>query len=211
MSAGKANGGNGAAPGSFVFTAENKARADAHIAKYPEARRASAVLPLLDIAQRQAGGWLPRAAIERVAEILDMAPIRVQEVASFYSMFNLAPVGKHLVQICTTTPCWLRGSDEIVAACEKRLGIEVGDTGDDGEFTLVEVECLGACVNAPMMQINDDYYEDLDAASTTAILDALAKGENPAVGSQTGRQTSAPAGGPTTLAGGDLPKPAEGA
>ncbi len=211
MSAGKANGGSGAASDSFAFTAENKAKADAHIAKFPEARRASAVLPLLDLAQRQSGGWLPRAAIERVAEILDMAPIRVQEVASFYSMFNLAPVGRHLVQVCTTTPCWLRGSEEIVAACRKRLGIEVGGSTDDGEFTLVEVECLGACVNAPMMQINDDYFEDLDAVSTAAILDALAKGESPAVGSQTGRQTSAPAGGPTTLAGGDSPKPAGGA
>ncbi len=211
MSVGKANGGSGASPESFAFTAENKAEADAHVAKYPAGRQASAVLPLLDLAQRQGGGWLPRAAIERVAEILDMAPIRVQEVASFYSMFNLAPVGKHLVQICTTTPCWLRGSDEIVAACEQRLGVEVGGSTDDGEFTLVEVECLGACVNAPMMQINDDYYEDLDAASTMAILDALARGETPATGSQTGRRTSAPAGGPTTLAGGDSPKPAEGA
>ena len=211
MNAGKANGGGGAAPESFAFSAANKKVVAAHIAKYPEERRASAVLPLLDLAQRQADGWLPRAAIEHVAEVLVMAPMRVQEVASFYSMFNLAPVGRHLVQVCTTTPCWLRGSDEVVEACRKRLGIETGGSTGDGEFTLVEVECLGACVNAPMMQVNDDYYEDLDAGSTTAILDALAKGETPATGSQTGRQTSAPAGGPTTLGGADSPKPAEGA
>ena len=206
-----ANGGNGAGPATFAFSAENKTKVDAYIAKYPEGKQASAVLPLLDLAQRQGGGWLPRAALEHVGEVLGMAPIRVLEVASFYSMFNLAPVGKYLVQVCTTTPCWLRGSDEVMDACRKRLGVEGGQNTADGVFTLVEVECLGACVNAPMMQVNDDYYEDLDAGSTVAVLDALARGETPRIGSQTGRQGSAPVGGPTTLKGDASAKPVGGA
>ena len=140
-----------------------------------------------------------------------MAPIRVLEVASFYSMFNLAPIGKFLVQVCTTTPCWLRGSDEVMDACRKRLGVEAGQNTADGVFTLVEVECLGACVNAPMMQVNDDYYEDLDAGSTVAVLDALARGETPRIRSQTGRQGSAPVCGPTTLKGDTSAKPVGGA
>jgi len=198
MSAGNGSAGNGGAAG-FEFSAESRAVADKYIAKYPEGRQASAVLPLLDIAQRQNGGWLSRAAIEHVAEVLEMPYIRVQEVASFYSMFYLQPVGRHVVQVCTTTPCWLRGSDDIVAACSERLGIGLGETTADGNFTLIEVECLGACVNAPMMQINDDFYEDLDKDSTKAILDALARGEKPKIGTQIKRQTSAPVGGPTTL------------
>ncbi|HKF60943.1 MAG TPA: NADH-quinone oxidoreductase subunit NuoE [Dongiaceae bacterium] len=184
---------------SFIFTPENKALADKHIAKYPPGRQASAVLPLLDIAQRQMGGWLPRAAMDHVAEILEMAPIRVYEIGTFYSMFNLKPVGRHLIQICRTTPCWLRGSDQLTEACMAKLGIGLKETTADGKFTLTEVECLGACANAPMVQINDDYYEDLDAAKMESLLEALARGEKPKTGSQIGRQGSAPEGGPTTL------------
>ncbi len=188
-----------AGPATFAFSDENLVRAKTIIAKYPEGRQASAVIPLLDIAQRQCGNWLPRAAMDHVAGMLGMPRIRVYEVATFYTMFNLKPVGEHFVQICTTTPCWLRGSDEIVAACERKLGIHLGETTADGRFTVIEVECLGACVNAPMMQVGDDYYEDLTAERTEAILDALARGERPAPGSQTGRRTSMPAPGPTTL------------
>ena len=137
----------------FVFTPENKARAEQIIARYPAGRQASAVIPLLDIAQRQAGGWLPQAAIEHVAQLLSMAKIRVQEVASFYSMFNLKPVGKHFIQVCRTTPCWLRGSDAMRDTCKKVLGIGLKETTPDQQFTLVEVECLGACANAPVVQI----------------------------------------------------------
>jgi NADH-quinone oxidoreductase E subunit len=190
-----------AQPDSFVFTAENLAKAKAHIAKYPPGRQASAVLPLLDLAQRQHDNWLPRAAMDHVAALLDLAPIRVYEVATFYSMFNLRPVGKHFFQICTTTPCWLRGSDEVVAACKKKLGIDIGETTPDGQFTLVEVECLGGCVNAPIIQVNDDFYEDLDGASTEALIDALKRGETPPMGSVVKRQGSAPITGPTTLRG----------
>ncbi len=190
-----------AQPDSFAFTPENLAKAKAYIAKYPPGRQASAVLPLLDLAQRQYDNWLPRAAMDHVAGLLDMAPIRVYEVATFYSMFNLKPVGKHFFQICTTTPCWLRGSDEVVAACKKKLGIGIGETTPDGKFTLAEVECLGACVNAPVIQVNDDFYEDLDGPSTEALIDALQRGETPPMGSVTKRQGSAPITGPTTLRG----------
>jgi NADH-quinone oxidoreductase subunit E len=186
-------------PQSFAFTPENLAKAKAHIAKYPPGRQASAVLPLLDLAQRQSGNWLPRAAMDYVADMLGMPHIRVYEVATFYSMFNLRPVGKHFFQICTTTPCWLRGSSEVVEACEKRLGITIGETTPDGQFSVTEVECLGACVNAPIIQVNDDFYEDLDAESTKQLLEALRRGAPPKPGSMTGRQTSAPEGGPTTL------------
>ena len=186
-------------PKSFAFTPANLEKAKAHIAKYPPGRQASAVLPLLDLAQRQNGDWLPRAAMDVVADMLGMARIRVYEVATFYSMFNLKPVGRHFFQICTTTPCWLRGSDEVVAACERKLGIAVGETTPDGRFTLAEVECLGACVNAPVIQINDDFYEDLDAAATERLIDALRRGETPKPGSAKGRQASAPEGGPQTL------------
>ena len=186
-------------PESFAFTPENLARAKAIIAKYPAGRQASAVLPLLDLAQRQHDNWLPRAAMDAVAEMLEMAPIRVYEVATFYTMFNLKPVGKHLLQICTTTPCWLRGSDEVVHACERKLGISMGETTPDGQFSMMEVECLGGCVNAPIVQVNDDFYEDLDAASTETLLEALRRGERPPVGSVRKRQGSAPEGGKTTL------------
>jgi NADH-quinone oxidoreductase E subunit len=183
----------------FAFTPENKALAEKTIAKYPPGRQASAVLPLLDLAQRQVGGWLPRAAMDYVAATLDMAPIRVYEVATFYSMFNLKPVGKYLLQVCRTTPCWLRGADKLTEACQRKLGIALKETTPDGKFTLVEVECLGTCVNAPVVQINDDFYEDLDPAKFEKLLDALAKGKPVTPGSQTGRQGSAPDGGPTTL------------
>jgi len=186
-------------PENFEFTPANLEQAKAHIAKYPAGRQASAVLPLLWIAQRQNGGWLPQAAMDHVAEILGMAPIRVYEVATFYTMFNLRPVGRYLLQACTTTPCWLRGSDEVVHACERKLGIAVGGTTADGLFTLIEVECLGACVNAPILQVNDDFYEDLDGPATEALLDALRAGAPPPPGSVTGRRGSEPVGGRTTL------------
>jgi len=186
-------------PASFDFTPENVDRAHAHIAKYPPGRQASAVLPLLDLAQRQHGGWLPRAAMDRVAAMLGMAPIRVYEIATFYTMFNLQPVGRYLLQACTTTPCWLRGSDEVLRACQKKLDIGVGGTTSDRLFTLVEVECLGACVNAPILQVNDDFYEDLDGPATEALLDALREGNAPPPGSITGRRGSEPVGGRTTL------------
>jgi NADH-quinone oxidoreductase E subunit len=186
-------------PASFEFTPENLRVAEAHIAKYPPGRQASAVLPLLDLAQRQSGGWLPRAAMDRVAQILAMPPIRVYEVASFYTMFNLRPVGRYLLQACTTTPCWLRGSDDVVAACERKLGIVIGGSTADGLFTLVEAECLGACVNAPILQVNDDFYEDIDGLATEALLDALRAGTPPPPGSMIGRQGSEPIGGRTTL------------
>jgi NADH-quinone oxidoreductase subunit E len=183
----------------FAFNAEMKAQADKHIAKYPAGRQQSAVMPLLDLAQRQNGGWLSKEAMSHVADVLGMPLMRVYEVASFYTMYNLAPVGRHLVQVCTTTPCWLRGANEVVAACEKHLGIHVGETTADGQFTVREVECLGACVNAPVVQVADDYYEDVSPEHMTKLLDALKRGETPKAGSQTGRQTSAPDGGPLTL------------
>ncbi len=185
-------------PDSFEFSAANLAKAEQIIARYPEGRQASAIMPLLDMAQRQSG-WLPRAAITYVADLLEVAHIRGYEVATFYTMYNLAPVGEHLVQVCTTTPCWLRGSTDIVSACENHLGIKTGETTADGMFTLREVECLGACVNAPLFQVGDNYYEDLDAASAVKVLEELRAGGNPRPGSQSGRQTSAPAQGLTTL------------
>ena len=186
-------------PAHFAFTAENLAKAKAVIAKYPAGRQASGVIPLLYIVQDQER-WVPRAAMDHVADMLGMAPIRVYEVATFYTMFNLKPVGTWQLQVCTTTPCWLRGSDEVVAACKRKLGIEIGGTTPDHKFSLMEVECLGACVNAPIIQINNgDFYEDLDGPRTEALIDALAKGEVPPIGSTTGRQTSAPSGGPLTL------------
>ena len=186
-------------PGTFAFTTDYREAADKIIARYPPGRQASAVMPLLDLAQRQASGWLPRAAMDHVAGILDMAPIRVYEVATFYTMYNLEPVGEHVVQVCTTTPCALRDCATVVDACRDELGIEFGQTTEDGKFTLFEVECLGACVNAPMMQIGDEYYEDLDEASTKAILQALRRGEAPKPGPQSGRSASEPVDGLTSL------------
>jgi NADH-quinone oxidoreductase subunit E len=187
------------APAGFAFSEANWQSARAYIAKYPPGRQASAVLPLLDLAQRQCGGWLPQAALDEVARVLEMPPIKVYEVATFYTMFKLRPVGRHLVQLCRTTPCWLRGSDALREAAIRELGCGLKQTSADGRFTLVEVECLGACVNAPVVQIDDDFYEDLTPESLTALLQALRRGERPAIGSQSGRQCSAPAAGPTTL------------
>jgi len=186
-------------PASFAFTAENRAKADKIIGRYPPDRLASAVLPLLDMAQRQAGNWLPRAAMDHVAEVLGMASIRVYEVATFYTMFNLKPVGKYFLQVCRTTPCWLRGAENMTATCKKKLGIGLKETTPDGLFTLVEVECLGACVNAPVVQVNDDFYEDLDEAKLDRLLDDLKAGKKPAYGPQVDRLNSAPVGGATTL------------
>ena len=188
----------------FDWTPENRKKAEAAIAKYPAGRQHSAVLPLLDLAQRQVGadtntqGWLPIPVMEFVGREIDMPYVRVLEVATFYTMFNLQPVGRFHVQICGTTPCMLRGSDDLFEACKKR-GLTKGHTTNDGLFTLSEVECLGACANAPMVQINDDNYEDLTKQSMGAILDALAKGETPKPGPQIDRQTSCPATGPTSL------------
>jgi NADH-quinone oxidoreductase subunit E len=190
--------------GDFAFSAENEARAKAIVGRYPPGRQHSAVIPLLDLAQRQVGaetrtqGWLPIPVIEYVAAYLGMPYMRAYEVATFYTMFNLRPVGRFHVQVCGTTPCMLRGSDDLFAAC-KAKGLKKGATTDDGLFTLAEVECLGACANAPMVQINDDNYEDLTADSMGAVLDALARGETPRPGPQVERQTSCPEGGPTSL------------
>jgi NADH-quinone oxidoreductase subunit E len=186
-------------PASFAFTPDYMAKAQAIIAKYPAGRQQSAVMPLLDLAQRQSGNWLPRAAMDTVADMLSMPRIKAYEVATFYSMYNLRPVGKYFVQVCTTIPCGLVGSDGIVAACKKKLGIGLGETTADKTFTVIEVECLGACVNAPMAQINDDYYEDLTPERMEAILDALAEGRPVAPGSQSGRHGAQAQSGPTSL------------
>lgn len=174
----------------FVFSKPNQDKITEILKQYPVAEKRSGVMPLLDLAQRQCDGWIPQSAINHIAELLDMAPIRVMEVATFYSMFNLKPVGKHHIQLCGTTPCWLRGAADLRSACEKHLGIKNGETTSDGVFTLTEVECLGACVNAPMVQINDDFYEDLDEKSMVDILDTLIDGKNAKPGSYNGRHGS---------------------
>ncbi|MHA6770228.1 NADH-quinone oxidoreductase subunit NuoE [Sphingobium ummariense] len=190
--------------GAFAWTPENAAQAEKIIARYPAGRQQSAVMPLLDLAQRQVGaetqtqGWLPVPVMEYIGRQLDMPYMRVYEVATFYTMYNLAPVGRYHVQVCGTTPCMLRGSDDVFAAC-KNKGLVKGSTTPDGLFTLTEVECLGACANAPMVQINDDNYEDLTYDSMGAILDDLAAGKQPKIGPQIDRQTSCPEGGPTSL------------
>ena len=186
-------------PPSFAFSEENRRLLDQWIAKYPPGRQGSAVIAALWIGQEQEG-WVTRAMIEEVARILDMAVMRVLEVATFYTMFNLAPVGEHLVQVCTTTPCWLRGSDDVVAACKKHIAPTPHTISADGEFSWMEVECLGACVNAPVMQIGKDFYEDLDGPTTERIFEALRRGETPKAGpQQRGRHTSEPEGGALTL------------
>ena len=201
------------APEKFSFDAASDAAIALHLRKYPVGKQASAVLPLLDIAQRQmkrttASAWIPRAAMDEIARLLDMAPIRVYEVATFYLMFNTKPVGIWHLQLCTTTPCWLRGSDDVVAACRSFTGIQGwGETSTDGKFTMTEVECVGACVNAPVLQVNDDFYEDMDAASTLQLLLALQSGTQPPVGSLKGRHGSAPEGGPQTLTTLEFPVP----
>jgi NADH-quinone oxidoreductase subunit E len=185
-------------PKDFAFTAENLEWAKRQIAKYPEGRHASAVIPLLWRAQEQAGGWVPEAAIRFVADLLGMAYIRVLEIATFYTMFNLAPVGRWHVQLCGTTPCMLRGARLLKDICHKRIGEQMHPTAD-GMFSWVEVECLGACVNAPVAQINYDYYEDLIPEAFHRILDEMADGRTPPPGPQVDRQLSAPVGGPRTL------------
>ena len=185
--------------GAFTVSEAASARVEVIMARYPEDRKASGIIPLLDIAQRENGGWLSKEAIEWVAQTTESAPIRVYEVASFYSMFYTEEVGQHVVQVCRTTPCWLRGSDKLTHAAEEHLGIGLGQTTDDKKFTLIEVECLGACVNAPMVQINDNYYEDLEADAFKRILDELAAGKEIEYGNMTGRIGSAPEGGPQAL------------
>ena len=191
--------------GGFQWSDESREKRNAILARYPAGREQSASIPLLDLAQRQVGaetntqGWLPVPVIEYVAREIGVPYIRVYEVATFYTMFNLAPVGRFHVQVCGTTPCMLRGSDDVMAAC-KNKGLIKGKTTPDGLFTLTEVECMGNCASAPMVQINDDNYEDLDYDRTVAILDALARGEQPKAGTQEpGRHTVEPLGGPTTL------------
>jgi NADH-quinone oxidoreductase subunit E len=185
-------------PDSFAFTPENQAWADKELKKYPPGRQASAVLPLLWRAQKQNEYWLPRKAIEKVAGMLGLPDIRVLEIATFYTMFNLAPVGRFHVQFCGTTPCMLRGADRLKKVLHRMIG-EEDHVSADGTFSWTEVECLGACVNAPMVQINADYYEDLTPETLTRILNDLSAGKKPKPGPQIDRQFSAPAGGENTL------------
>jgi len=193
-------------PTEFAFDEIAEAAVVKAIARYPAGKQASAVMSLLDTVQRQMGrltgsAWVPRIAMDVVAKRLGLAPVRVYEIATFYLMYNTKPVGKFHLQVCTTTPCWLRGSDEVVAACKTGAGISAfGETSADGLFTLTEVECLGGCVNAPILQINDDYYEDLNGERTEALLAGLKSGGNlPAPGSTIGRHASAPITGQTAL------------
>lgn len=182
----------------FTFSRENQDKVATILAKYPDRHKASAVMPLLDLAQRQQG-WLSQATMDHIASLLSMAPIRVYEVATFYSMYYTKPMGEHIVQVCTTTPCMLRGSGDIVSACKEHLGIGFGETTEDKKFSLLEVECLGACVNAPMVQINDDYYEDLTPGRMKEILSSLQEGMSVPTGSQIGRKGSEPVGERATL------------
>jgi NADH dehydrogenase (ubiquinone) flavoprotein 2 len=183
----------------FEFNAENASRATAILSIYPDGHKRAAVIPLLDLAQRQNGGWLPISAMHHVAEVIGMPRMRVYEVATFYTMFVRTPVGKYHVQVCTTTPCWLRGSEEIMNACKKNLAVENHGMSKDKMFTLTEVECLGACVNAPMVQINDDYYEDLTVKDMDEILNDLRTGKTPPKGPRSGRFAAEPFGKPTSL------------
>ncbi|MBS1000880.1 NAD(P)H-dependent oxidoreductase subunit E [Acetobacter persici] len=192
-------------PDTFVFDSASETEIGTVLAKYPAERKASAVMPLLYIAQRQMGretgsAWVPVAAMDDIARRLEMAAIRVYEVASFYTMFNTKPVGRYHLQVCTTTPCWLRGSDDVVAACKRSTGIGgFGETSADGQFTLTQVECLGACSNAPILQVDDDFYEDMDGPRTVALIEALRRGERPPAGPTINRCGSAPEGGRKTL------------
>jgi NADH-quinone oxidoreductase subunit E len=193
-----------AEPDTFAFDDESEAKIATILARYPAGKQASATIPLLYVVQRQMGrrtgsAWVPRVAMDAVAERLGMPPIRVYEVATFYFMFNMKPIGRFHLQLCGTTPCMLRGSDDVLRACHDAAHVQVGGTSADGLFTLTEVECLGACVNAPVLQVDDDYYEDLDYDRTVALIEALKRGERPKPGSTIGRQTSAPEGGPLTL------------
>jgi NADH-quinone oxidoreductase subunit E len=196
-----------AEPDAFAFDAESEAEIAKILARYPAGKQASGVIPLLYLVQDQmrrdtGSAWVPKVAMDAVAERLSMAPIRVYEVASFYFMFNLKPIGRMHLQVCGTTPCMLRGSDDVARACRDATGIRgYGQTSEDGLFTLTEVECLGACVNAPVLQVDDDYFEDLDYDRTRALIEALRRGERPKPGSSIGRINSAPEGGPMVLTG----------
>ncbi len=185
--------------GTFAFNEANLAFARATIAKYPEGRQASAVVPLLWRAQEQNRGWVSEPMVRYIASMLGLSYIRVYEIATFYTMFNLKPVGDHLLQVCTTTPCWLRGSDHVVAACKKHIAPEPQTVSSDGKLSWMEVECLGACVNAPVVQVGADFFEDLDAASAERLIADLRNGKTPKPGPQIDRLHSAPVGGATTL------------
>lgn len=176
----------------FQFAPKFLKRAEEILSRYPAERKASALIPLLDLAQRQKGGWISQEAIEYVADFIGISKMQAYEVATFYSMFNLHPVGEYLVQVCTTTPCQLSGSDDILKVCNRIAGVSQGETSRDGLFTVMEVECLGACVNGPMAQINDDYYEDLTPASVEALLEDLRAGRKVTPGPQSGRHSSEP-------------------
>jgi NADH-quinone oxidoreductase subunit E len=193
----------------FEFTGEFLKEAERNIAKYPHGRRQSAVLSLLFLAQEQNhanGHYVTEAAMRKIAEMLNMPFIRVMEVSTFFTMINLEPVGEFHIQLCGTTPCMLRGAEDIRSVIEQKAGIRSGQTSADGKFTLTEVECLGACCNAPMVQINDDYYEDLTPDIMADIMDRLAKGEAVTPGPQNGRMCSEPLGGPLTLKDGPAPQ-----
>ncbi|MDZ4867060.1 MAG: NADH-quinone oxidoreductase subunit NuoE [Alphaproteobacteria bacterium] len=186
-------------PKSFAFTPENQVWAQKQIKKYPDGRQASAIVPILWRAQEQNGGHVTEPMMRVIGEMLGLSPIRVLEIATFYTMFNLKPVGEHLLQVCTTTPCWLRGSDAVVAACKKHIHPHAETVSADGKLSWMEVECLGACVNAPVVQLRDDFYEDLDGPRTEQLINDLRTGRPTKPGSAIGRQTSAPDGGPLTL------------
>ncbi|MDN6040436.1 MAG: NAD(P)H-dependent oxidoreductase subunit E [Acetobacter orientalis] len=200
-------------PSSFTFDADSEREIEEVLTKYPAARKASAVMPLLYIAQRQMGrqtgsAWIPLVAMDDIAARLDIAAIRVYEVASFYTMFNTQPIGRYHLQVCTTTPCWLRGSDDVTSACKKATGISAfGETSQDGLFTLTQVECLGACSNAPILQVDDDFYEDMDGPRTEALIAALRVGQHPKPGPSIDRAGSAPEGGRKTLLETTAPAP----
>ena len=186
-------------PSSFEFSSENKIKIDEILKKYPDSKKKSAVMPLLYIAQRQNNNWIPLAAIQLIADMLDTAYIKVYEVATFYTMYNLAPVGKYFVQVCTTTPCMIRGSGKVVEMCKKHISEKQGHVNKELDSSWIEVECLGACVNAPMVQINDDYYEDLNAEKAEKIFNSFKEGTLPKIGSQSGRRGSEPIQNRTAL------------
>jgi len=186
-------------PEIFEFNSESLEAAKKIVAKYPKDKQQSAVMALLYIAQKQNSNWIPLAAMKYIGKFLEMPYIKVYEVATFYSMYNLAPVGKHFIQICTTTPCMLRGANKLVEACKEKISINESELSKDKDCSWIEVECLGACVNAPMMQINDDYYEDLDKEKTLKILDKILNGETPKPGSYRGRVNNEPENNRKTL------------
>ena len=190
---------HGDQPNEFKFSIENLKKVEDIFKKYPEKNKKSAVMPLLYLAQRQNQNWIPLAAIKYIAKYLSMPYISVYEVATFYTMYNLAPVGKHFVQVCTTTPCLIRGADKIVKVCKEKISPNESEISKDGSCSWMEVECLGACVSAPMMQINDDYYEDLDKEKTLEILDKILNGETPKPGSYRGRVNNEPENNRKTL------------